>query len=200
MVHTYREKGSVLEHIVGALLDLLLLVLMLGLFVLPVVRGIVGAVAKGGTWHAAAPNVAFGVFLALAGWKIYAERALECLEIRLSDDGTCVLETRSRVIRLHVNQISAVEYEEVGENAGEQYRVKYNGGSVVVRASIADFADFLTRLKTLNPAVDLTSFPADTWPGLGGRMPGRVAIFLRRAISLICLAVFGYVVVQALVG
>ena len=28
------------------------------------------------------------------------------------------------------------------------------------------FADFLTRLKTLNPAVDLSSFPADRWPGL----------------------------------
>ena len=32
---------------------------------------------------------------------------------------------------------------------------------------MTDFADFLARLKTLNPAVDLTSFPAETWPGVG---------------------------------
>lgn len=33
---------------------------------------------------------------------------------------------------------------------------------------MGDFPDFLTRLRGLNPAVDLTSFPA-AWPDLGGR-------------------------------
>jgi hypothetical protein len=41
--------------------------------------------------------------------------------------------------------------------------IKYDAGSVVASESIADFEDFLSRLKTLNPGVDVTSFPTG-WP------------------------------------
>jgi hypothetical protein len=47
------------------------------------------------------------------------------------------------------------------------YYICYQGGSVPVTKRMTDFPDFLARLKTLNPAVDLSSFPPDAWPGFG---------------------------------
>jgi hypothetical protein len=43
------------------------------------------------------------------------------------------------------------------------------------------FHDFLARLKTLNPAVDLSGFPTDAWPGLG-RPEGEGGITVSRLI------------------
>jgi hypothetical protein len=51
---------------------------------------------------------------------------------------------------------------------------------------MSDLADFLTRLKALNPAVDLTTFPAEAWPDLGGRAaktPGSLRSFVQRLLS-----------------
>jgi hypothetical protein len=42
--------------------------------------------------------------------------------------------------------------------------------------------DFLARLKTLNPGVDLTSFPADRWPGLGAPATQEQATTVGRGI------------------
>ena len=85
--------------------------------------------------------------------------------IRLSDDGTCELETKRRVVCLHANEIRSVAYS--ASDAGESYKIHYQGGYLPVTTAMTGFPDFLARLKTLNPAVDLTSFPPDAWPGLG---------------------------------
>ena len=90
----------------------------------------------------------------------------KCSAIRLSDDGTCELETKRRVIRLHVNQIRSVRFSPAGDESSESYSIRYEGGKLHVDKRMADFADFLSRLKALNPAVDLTTFP-EGWPGLG---------------------------------
>lgn len=102
-----------------------------------------------------------GVLLALAAW--FGRQ--ECREIRLGDDGTCELETGRRVIRLHVNQIRSVRYRRDSEG-GESYTIRFEGGKVLVGEETAGFHDFLTRLKMLNPAVDLSTFPPGDWPGL----------------------------------
>ena len=135
------------------------------------------------------------------------ERDGNCGEIRLSDEGTCELETRRRVIRLHVGEIQSVTYWRDSENEGEHYTIHYRGGKLGVTQRMKGFLDFLTRLKALNPAVDLSSFPAvlaDTWPGVGGPGTGeRIARgnrFTRSALfPLIVVALLVYLASQTLV-
>jgi len=105
----------------------------------------------------------------LVAWG-YTRSREDCFEIRLSDDGTCEFVTGERVIRFHVAEISAVEYE---NDEGESYTVRYSGGHIGMRTSIADFRGFLTQLGALNPAVDLSSFPDRLRPvGVDPRPPG----------------------------
>lgn len=149
MIHTYRDP-SVLEDF--------------GLFryaLLPpfVVFGIL-AVASG---HVVAAFAAGAALLGLSG--VWESKWFDCGEIRLGDDGTCELETKRRLIRLHVNEIRSVKYV---SDEGEEYTIRYRGGKLDVTSGMADFSDFLARLKTMNPAVDLSSFPAD-WTGSGRR-------------------------------
>jgi hypothetical protein len=127
------------------------------------------------------------------------ERYSNCGEIRLDDDGTCEFETKGRVTRLHVSEIKSVKYWRDSESEREHYTISYQGRNLAVSERMTDFLDFLTHLKTLNPAVDLTSFPAllaDARPGLGA--PGAthdrspVSRFLRSAL-------FPLIVVSALI-
>src|SRR6266511_2649446 len=89
-----------------------------------------------------------------------------CGEIRLSDDGRCELETKRQVIRLHVNQIRSVKYWRDDESDRESYTIRYQGGKLKVSDGMTLFPDFLARLQRLNPALDVTTFPADAWPEL----------------------------------
>lgn len=79
-----------------------------------------------------------------------------CGEIRLGDDGTCELETKHRVVRLHVKEIRSVQSWD--DDAVEGYTIHYHGGKLRVTQKMTGFDDFLTRLGALNPAVDLTGF------------------------------------------
>jgi hypothetical protein len=97
-------------------------------------------------------------------YRHYTHRV--CGEIRLSDDGICELQTKRRLIRLDASEITSVKYIRDDDSDAERYSVRYRGGKVSVAGRMEGFADFLARLKELNPAVDLTSFPADEWPGL----------------------------------
>jgi len=115
------------------------------------------------TWSDA-EGLGLGLVLMFVLYAYYRYR--RCSEIRLSDDGTCELETKRRVIRLNVHEIRSVEYRRDSEDDSESYLVRYRGGKLHVPGRMADFHDFLARLKTLNPAVDLTSFPANAWPDL----------------------------------
>jgi hypothetical protein len=97
-----------------------------------------------------------------------------CCEIRLSDEGTCELKTTWRqVIRLHVNQINAVQYAE--DEGTEHYTLKHDGGSVDI-GYIKDLDDFLAQLKALSPAVDLSSCPG--WPEDAATARGRADLDL----------------------
>jgi hypothetical protein len=106
-----------------------------------------------------------GPFALLLVAVYFAHRVLQqhsCREIRLGDDGTCELETR-RVTRLHVGEIRSVRYTRDPESKREDYTIKYRDGSLQVGEEMTGFADFLTRLRALNPALDLSSFPP-SWP------------------------------------
>jgi hypothetical protein len=103
-----------------------------------------------------------------------------CGEIRLSEDGTCELETNRAVIRLHVNEVSSVRYRRETDEQNESYTIHYRSGKLGVSKQMTSFADFLTRLKTLNPAVDLSSFPAGAWPGLGQPATEKRGTLVRR--------------------
>jgi hypothetical protein len=93
-----------------------------------------------------------------------------CGEIRLDDDGTCELQTKRQVIRLHVNEIRCVKYWRDPEGGSASFTIYHRTGKLSVTEEMTGFLDFLTRLVTLNPAVDLSSFPAflaDAWSGSG---------------------------------
>jgi hypothetical protein len=82
-----------------------------------------------------------------------------CLEIRVGDDGVCEFETRRRTIRLHARQIRAVKYDYDDESNRESYAIRGDFGKLLVSGRVAGFHDFVTRLKQVNPAVDVRSFP-----------------------------------------
>jgi hypothetical protein len=159
MTHTYRDS-TILDR-----KTLRFVLFPLGVF-LAIEALAASAFAHGITWAergegALAPTLFFG--LGCICYRRY--RYGTCGEIRLSDDGTCELETKRRVVCLHANEIRSVAYSASDE--GESYKIHYQGGYLPVTTAMTGFPDFLARLKTLNPAVDLTSFPPDAWPGLG---------------------------------
>lgn len=142
-------------------------------------------------------------FVVLHQYAMY--RSLQygtCGEIRLSDDGTCELETRAAVIRLHVNEIRSVRHSPESDDSRESYTIVYRGGKLEVGKAMTDFADFVTRLLSLNPSVDLTSFPADAWPGIGaaGKAGGRPAIFRSVLIPLTVVVLTIYLANDVLLG
>ena len=152
MIHTYRDP-DVLESRGGFFRSAFFPLLVLFVFV---------AVASGDV--SADLAAAAGLTGLLVVVMEFTDRRRRCGEIRLGDDGTCEFETKHRVIRLHVNEIRSVQYR---SDDGQSYTVRYEGGKLGVTEQMAGFHDFLARLKTLNPAVDLSGFPADAWPGLG---------------------------------
>ncbi len=157
-------------------------------------------------WMAAAVSVGAVLFVLIHQYVVYRHHHYgTCSEIRLSDEGICELETKRRVIRLHVNEIRSVRFSPESGESCKSYTIRHQGGKLAVNEEMTAFADFLSRLKALNPAVDLTSFPADTWPGLGGPTPersGPVRRFLTSALfPLIVIALpLVYLASQTLVG
>jgi len=141
---------------------------------------------------------AIAVFLfigGLVGWAFYSYAWRDCAAIHLSDDGTCELVTRRRLIRLHVNEIRAVTYKRDDEGF-ESYSVRYTRGRIGLRSSIADLPDFLTRLQALNPAVDLKGFPDRRLEPLPPRRPARWAgaVFARWPRAMVLIGIGGCVV------
>jgi hypothetical protein len=159
MTHTYRDS-TILDSKASQFVLVPLVVFLV------IAALVASALAHGVTW-AQRGEGALGLTLFFGFGYISCRRHRygTCGEIRLSDDGMCELETNQRVIRLHVNEVRSVAYSASGE--GESCKINYDGGYLPVTTGMTDFADFLVRLKTLNPAVDLTSFPPDAWPGLG---------------------------------
>jgi hypothetical protein len=190
VIHTYRDldalrsrfAGSVPAYCIGILFVLLL-----------------ASDAASGTpftWFNAVLVAMCVAMLFTACVSYRYDRNPRCGEIRLSDDGTCELETKRRVIRLHVNEIRSVKYRRNSEDTGESHTIHYQGGKIRVAERMTGFPDFLSRLKTLNPAVDLTSFPAGAWPDLGAlatEKPGPVSRFIRSVVfPLLVIALLVY--------
>jgi hypothetical protein len=188
MTHTYRDS-TILD---SKTLQFVLFPLVVFLVIAALA---VSTLAGGFTWAERGEGVVgFGLFFGLGYVNYRRHRYGTCGEIRLSDDGTCELETKRRVVSLHVNEIRSVTYSTSDE--GESYEIHYHGGSLPARQGMAGFPDFLARLKTLNPAVDLTSFPAAAWPGLGAPATGRRGTSVGRSIRG---ALFSAVIVAALI-
>ena len=165
MTHTYRDPSVIRSSFVESPFFRSFVVfwlLVVGLVVitgLPFTRDLAGFF--GG------PFALLLVAIYFAHWGLQQK---SCREIRLGDDGTCELETPRRVTRLHVGEIRSVRYRRDSESRRESYTIKYRGGSLQVDREMTDFADFLTRLKALNPALDLSSFPP-SWPTPEERLP-----------------------------
>jgi hypothetical protein len=114
------------------------------------------------------PFAAFGLLWCGGFLLARRQRHRTCREIRLDDDGTCELHTEGRVVPLHVHQIRTVRYHPATDESSERYTIQFDGGKVDVHRGMSDFRDFLERLKTLNPAVDLSTFPMLVTEGLSG--------------------------------
>ncbi len=158
MIHTYRDP-----YLHGTERSPARTLFAAGAFVLLVTLLFLGLARTGFTWAERAQllgAVALTCGLAALLSSRYSQRV--CSEIRLDDDGTCEFATRRGVIALHVRQITAVEYDNDGDSRCE-YRVRYRGGKIAVEAGMSAFTDFLARLSTLNPTVDLSSIPARIW-------------------------------------
>jgi hypothetical protein len=195
MIHTYRDPQAIRSRFLGSshLRSFLLFsVLSVGLFAL-----------TGGFRLGSDGARFFGLPLALLLVVVYLSHRSHqqggCCEIRLSDDGTCELDTPRRSIRVHVSEIRTVRYSPETDDSSESYTIHYRDGSLHVAKGMTDFADFLTRLKALNPALDLSS-----WPGPGERTPvklGPVNWFFRGALfPLIVVILLVYLASQTLLG
>jgi hypothetical protein len=200
-IHTYRDP-HVLEH-KASLGRVARGGVALGLFLVLLGLAFVG-LTRGFTSSEVEVAVALGLFLAITYVGDRQHRSRVCAEIRLADDGTCDLETKGKVIRLHVNQIESVKYL-IDPDSRAHYSISYHGGSVPVTSTMTRFPDFLSRLKTLNPAVDMTSFPSKTWPDLhpptirGGRTDW--ARLVRSALfPLIVITLLVYLASQTFLG
>lgn len=143
-------------------------------------------------WITALVSVGVVLFVLMCQYAAYRrDHYGTCSVIRLSDDGTCELETKRRVIRLHVNEIQSVRFSPETSEQGESYTIRYRGGKLDVNARrMTGFADFLTRLKALNPAADLSSFPAG-WPNADEEETG-VGSVLFPLIIIIFLALIAW--------
>jgi hypothetical protein len=200
-IHIYRDPGfprdrAPLSHV--GLGDL-----MIGLFLVVPVVAIVGF-ANGFTVSDRIQGaVALGLFLAIVYFGDRRHRNHVCGEIRLSEDGTCELESKRRMISLHVNQIESVKCPNDPDSRAAYY-ISYQGGSVSVGHGMTDFTDFLSRLQSLNPAVDLSGSPADAWPGPGAPATERGTLvdrFFRGALfPLIVVILLVYLASQTLLG
>jgi hypothetical protein len=200
-VHTYRdpdvlEHKAPLTHAVRGGLALGLLLVLLGVAIVGFAKGFTSAEVDG--------TVALALFFAITYFGNRQYRGRVCGEIRLGDDGTCELETKRRVIRLHVNQIESVKYENDPDRRAAYY-IAYQDGSVPVSSAMTGFPEFLSRLKTLNPAVDLASFPAKAWPDLhpaaiDGRRTDLTRLIRSAVFPLIVITLLVYLASETLLG
>ena len=71
-----------------------------------------------------------------------------CHELRLGDDGWCEFRSLRRRRCLHASEINSVKLDE------DTIDVRYRDGKLQLLET-DDFADFLARLKRLNPAVEV---------------------------------------------
>jgi hypothetical protein len=205
VIHTYRDAEVLRSRFRGRSI-----LQILG-FGVVVVLFLFGPIAFGWVPFSWTAVGAFGAFTGLLLVGMYTGHRREqygtCGEIRLDDDGTCELETKRRVIRLHVSEIRSVKYRRDSEGGSQHFTIYYQDGNLRVTERMTGFLDFLTRLATLNPAVDLTTFPAllaDAWAGLGGpateeRAP--VSRFMRNALfPLIVIGAIVYLGMQTITG
>jgi hypothetical protein len=189
VIHTYRDPADSRSRVGVA--PLVFALFLLSAPILALFRGSV-------SWAEVVPA---SMLSAIALLWFFASRRTEqlgCREIRLSDDGSCELETKQRVIRLHASQIRCVEYQRDSETGREHYTIRFGPDKVGVAGSMPDFLDFVTRLKTLNPAVDMSSFPAlvsAAWPDAAPAVERSVVDrFLRSALfPLLVIVLFVYV-------
>jgi len=197
-MHVYRDE-SVLENRV----ELLGGVVVVGVVASLPTASIVEGFNNGLTWGDAL-IAAFWVGVALAVLRaVYRHHYYgTCGEIRLSDDGTCELETKRRLIRLHVNEIKSVKYSRDDESDRESYTIRFQGGKLEVTDGMTHFPAFLAQLERMNPAVDLTSFPADDWPDLRTPEPaGTVNRLMRSALfPLVVILALAWIAIKALTG
>jgi hypothetical protein len=202
VIHTYKDTEFVRARVVGPP--------YLGSLLFVVSIPFVAMLASGSllrTVNAEFLAVLIGVllFTSLTGLLIYRHHTYgRCSEIRLGDDGTCDLETKRRVIRLHANEILSVQYRPETDEGSEYYDIHYRGGKLQVTKEMSGFNDFLTRLKTLNPAVDLSSFPAHSRLDFGtpaSEPPLRPDRFRQRALfPILVIAALVWLASQTLPG
>ena len=194
MIHTYRDS-DVLENATRGARAAPYVILVSLVFL---ATGFIAykTASTGAGWTAAFAGIA--LFFGLGHWAYTSHQRTRCREIRLFDDaGVCEIETEGGVIRLHVNQIRSVKYERDGDSLAAYY-IRHQDGSVPVNSQMQDFADFLVRLKRLNPNVDLSSFPSKskTWAGVDTSIPPGQGTRLGRGLRA---ALFPVVVAAALV-
>ena len=120
MVHTYRDPALTKSRFFGPGFPLVFLVFVIAPF----------AFLDGPIWLRA---IFPGSFL-LVQYLFYRQRYQRgCAEIRLSDDGTCEIETKRNVIRLHVNEVRQVEHTLDDDPRREYCTIHYNGRKTACR-------------------------------------------------------------------
>jgi hypothetical protein len=177
MVHVYRDDRLFEGRFADANAYIGLGLLGGGFVVAAVVKGFDNGFTRSDTAH-----VVFLTALVIAGvaalYRRYEYR--RCGEIRLSDDGLCEFETRHAVTRLLAAEIKSVKVDH--ESSAERYTIHLQHGRLSASERMPGFADFLQRLQTINPDIDLASFPAETWQLSHAQQPQSRASRVRRWI------------------
>jgi len=153
MVHAYRNRGRTVTIVLMAIFGAVWL--------------LAGIAMAGITFEQWPLTIVLSAPLfVLWASPIYAEFFLRFYEVRLSDEGACEFKAALRSKLVRAQQIITVERDYRGwrmnDDDTEMTAVRFQGGSLIVVQPVDDFTEFLARLKTLNPAVDLTSYSADT--------------------------------------
>jgi hypothetical protein len=102
-------------------------------------------------WVVGAVFIPWAMFMAFLGAYWFR---VECKAFRLEDDGTCEFETRWRVMRTHVTQIKSVK-ESVDDEGDRSWDLRFRDRSLLLIGASADFDDFLSRIETMTPAIEI---------------------------------------------
>jgi hypothetical protein len=101
-----------------------------------------------------APRLLLLAAMIVFGWLFYVRLPKMPTEIDLTHDGRVAFRSKRGAQEVHVDHIRSI-----GRGLGRRtVRVKHGGGTLRLPGRINGFYDFLTSVKSMNPAIEIRGF------------------------------------------